>query len=210
MPVSLLRLLRNCSETGSALLLVAACSGGAPADEDAASPRETRGKGSKAAFQDATVELARQLGSKSDAVVIGKVWRTQVFDHGPAGEPGIHTQIVLMTYRTLLGTAQEQVSFWVQGGQLGQRLRRVSRQARFAPGEEVVVFLAADAQDNLWPTDMSAGKWRLERSAAVWRVVADPAEPGTTAGRKASITGEPRVFEVTSLLHALRAPGGGS
>jgi len=96
--------------------------------------------------------------SASDRIVIGRVADVQGEPRGPAGESGVYTRIRVAIERTLLGSEAESVEFWVEGGHTETRARVVSLQARFAVGEEVLVFLA-ERRGALRLTQMGLGKW---------------------------------------------------
>ena len=99
------------------------------------------------------------LAGDSDIVVVGRVVDTTALPNGPHGESGIHTRVTLRADDSVPESGRDTVSFWVHGGRLGNRLRRVVGQARFEPGEEVAVFLRGSAGGALWPTQMARGKW---------------------------------------------------
>lgn len=108
-------------------------------------------------FEDISLE---QLAAASDLVVIGRVEHVDVHPTGPGGQPGIHTRAVVQVAETLRGEHQTIIEVWVHGGRLGDRVRIVSGQATFQPGEDVVLFLFR-AGGGLWPTGMGRGKWTV-------------------------------------------------
>lgn len=101
------------------------------------------------------------LVGHSDRVVLGRVVDVDVVPSGPAGQPGIHTRVLVEVSETLLGRDEALLEVWVQGGELDGRRRVLTGQARFVAGEEVALFLF-EAGGGLWPTAMSLGKWVLE------------------------------------------------
>lgn len=107
-------------------------------------------------------EVARRLVDASDVVVRGRVASTTASAAGPSGEPGIFTRVEIDVEENLRGPADRRVGFWVHGGELGNRRRVLSGQARFEPGEAVVVFLRARPDGALFPTWMQLGKWRFD------------------------------------------------
>jgi hypothetical protein len=102
----------------------------------------------------------QRLAALSDDVVVGRVVELEALPTGPNGIPGIHTLVTLADVRSLKGTSSS--AFWVQGGVLGGRVRRVTGQAAFRVGERVFVFLRRSPEGASWPTRMGLGKWRVE------------------------------------------------
>lgn len=128
------------------------------------------GPASATTFADTTVE---ELVAASELVVVGDVVSTRVFEHGPGGQSGIHTQVRLRVSEVLRGAGRTEVTIWVPGGRIGRRLRRVSGQATFRSGEQVLV-LVHWADGGWWPTGMGRGKWLPSASA---RGFYQPVEP---------------------------------
>jgi hypothetical protein len=112
------------------------------------------------------------LARASRVVTLGTVARTQVLDHGPAGQPGIHTRVTLAVEEAIAGHASTELTFWAHGGRLGNQMRRVVGQAHFAPQEDVATFLFANDDGDLWPTGMARGKWHVVEGAAGERLAA--------------------------------------
>ncbi len=103
------------------------------------------------------------LVAQSDLIVRGSVSATSAHPEGPGGESGIHSRAEIEVHEVLLGdTAIRDVEVWTQGGRIGGRMRAVVGQARFEVLEDVLVFIARDADGHLWVAGMSAGK-RLVR-----------------------------------------------
>ncbi len=71
----------------------------------------------------------------------------------------LSTEVDLATEHTWLGSRESSIRFWVHGGELGDTRRVLAGQARFAPGERVLVFLFAAPDGVLWPQAMAEGKW---------------------------------------------------
>lgn len=103
------------------------------------------------------------LARSSDLVLIGRVERCDVLPEGPHGLPGLHTRVRLGVTEALAGARTNAETLWVHGGRLGRRVRRVSGQAKFEVGEELVVFLFRDPQGALWPSGMARGKWHVRQ-----------------------------------------------
>lgn len=102
------------------------------------------------------------LATRSAVIVVGRVEATLAQPNGPHGLEGIHTRVRFTISETLAGDAHGSLDFWVHGGHLGSRLRHITGQARFAPGEELLLFLFEDPDGALWPSGMARGKWRLQ------------------------------------------------
>lgn len=140
---------------------------------------------SAATFAPITLE---ELARRSDVVVWASVRLTETRPFGPAGLPGIHTRVELDVLATLLGPTSAELELWVQGGVVGNRMRRVEGQAVFHAGEQAVVFLRRRADGVMFPTGMARGKWSMfNRAGAVICVpgaplrAAEPANPPPTA-----------------------------
>jgi hypothetical protein len=132
---------------------------------DALAPHETKRKATLISAERSPLAVDRATD-----VAAGKVRSVRSSSQGPNGESGIHTRITLDVYRTLVGTETTRLSFWIPGGRVENRLRRLSHQPRFVKGEEVVMLLRTDPSGFLWPTGQHP-KWNLDRSQADWRVV---------------------------------------
>jgi hypothetical protein len=107
-------------------------------------------------------ELARQ----SDRIVLGDVRNVTAVPYGPNGQSGIFSRVTLRVDASLPATDGSAIAFWVHGGRIGSRMRRVIGQARFSIGERVAVFLrrgpsveGSQRDAPLWPTQMARGKW---------------------------------------------------
>lgn len=121
-----------------------------------------------------------QLAIESSLVVTGYVEDTDTVDHGPHGLPGIHTRVTLQVDDLVAGNSGSDVTFWVHGGALGNRMRRVIGQATFKKGEAVATFLFDNGVGDLWPTEMARGKWRLL-----------PGDPDTYVAPTVPLDGDP-------------------
>lgn len=132
-----------------------------------AAPLDTGTGAVETAAERQLAELARE----SDVIVLGRIVSTRVEPRGPGGAPGIHTAVTISNPESIKGDTGSSVEFWVQGGKLGGRLRRVVGQATFTPGQEALVFLKSSESNALLPTRMGLGKWTLEaREGATWVV----------------------------------------
>ena len=152
---------------GLALVLAGTIAGLAaaePSAHDAALPSNEPAllEWAQGAEDEASLTLLSELAAKSTIVVAGVVSRTEASPTGPAGARGIHTAVELSEVEVLRGDATGPISFWVQGGVIGDRARRVVGQASFNVGQRVLVFLTQAPNGALWPTRMGLGKWTLE------------------------------------------------
>ncbi len=161
---------------GLTLVLAATIAGLAAAEPSAVLPsNEPRLlEWAQGAEDEASITLLSELATKSTLVVSGVVSATEASPTGPAGARGIHTAVELSGVEVLRGSAAGPVSFWVQGGVIGDRARRVVGQASFSVGQRVLVFLTRAPNGALWPTRMALGKWMVE-----------PCEQGTCAVQQA-------------------------
>lgn len=104
----------------------------------------------------------RDAAQHAHSVVAGEVVAVDAFPSGPQGQPGIHTRITLRTDAALLeddgAPAGGDVEFWMPGGRLGNRLRVLTGQVRFEPGEIVAVLLYTN-HGALWPASLGRAKW---------------------------------------------------
>ena len=113
-----------------------------------------------ATFEATTLE---RLVEQSDQVALGTVLEITVHPEGPAGLSGIHTRVRFGVREVLVGQATSEIEFWVHGGRLGDRLRLVSGQATFSPGEQLVLFLFRTPSGALFPAGMARGKWAVRQ-----------------------------------------------
>ena len=119
------------------------------------------------------------LTRQSDQIVIGHIVETRAYPEGPGHLPGIHTRVRLQVEETLAGQPTTSMEFWVHGGRLGDRMRRVSGQATFRPGEETLVFLFRTPAGVLFPAGMARGKWSLIRAGGeIWVQPSIPLDGG--------------------------------
>jgi hypothetical protein len=124
------------------------------------------GVASATTMRQASVE---ELARASDAVVLGRVAWVDARLEAIAGRRGIYTHVGLEVSEWLKGRGDATVELVVHGGRVGADVARVHGQARFHPGEEVVVFLF-EGGGVRWPTAMSQGKWRVSRTVDGVRV----------------------------------------
>ena len=107
-------------------------------------------------------DLAAAL-ARAELVVSGRVVDMVTFPHSPTGSPGICTRVTLEVERVQRGEAPRRVDFWVLGGRLGDRARRVTGQPTFVLGERVSVLLwSPDVPSIRWLASWRFGKWSLQ------------------------------------------------
>ena len=82
------------------------------------------------------------LSAQAEAVVRGRVSRLE----STAGGPGIVTEVTIRVEETLVGTPATEVRLVLPGGRLGSRTLTVPGTPQVAVGQEVVVFLDAEAR----------------------------------------------------------------
>jgi len=143
-----------------------------------------------------------ELTGRSDAVVRGRVVGSTPKLNAAAGR--ISTFTVVEVIEAIKGAPGKRVTVRQPGGEVGGIGQAVAGAARFAPGEEVVLFLqrAPDDATVFHVLSMSAGKVRLEKRRDALRAVRDldgiafvdpPAAP-----RPARPAGAPAVQVVSS------------
>src|SRR5262245_41584563 len=135
---------------GLALVLAATIAGLAAAEPSTVLPSNEPSllEWAQGAEDEASLTLLSELATKSRLVVSA----TEASPTGPAGTRGIHTAVELSEVEVLRGSAAGPVSFWVQGGVIGNRARRIVGQASFSVGQRVLVFLSRAPNGALWPT----------------------------------------------------------
>lgn len=115
---------------------------------------------------DATVARAldrEALVRGSDAIVAGSVVSVRA-EPGPEGGPEVLTRVeieVWQTFKPLPGGAPARLTLLQTGGSLDGRTLLVHGQARFATGEQVLVFVERVHDGRLIPYGMSQGKFTL-------------------------------------------------
>lgn len=102
------------------------------------------------------------LAAGSVAVVHARVARTEARIGGPNGLGGIYTYVALDVIEYVRGSGPLRTEVVVHGGRVGLEASMIAGQARFAPGEEVVVFLFRGGEA-LWVDGMAMGKWTVVR-----------------------------------------------
>lgn len=131
-----------------------------------------------------------ELTTRADAVVHGRVvGSTPRLD---AGKGRISTFTEVEVTEAVKGAPGKKVMVRQPGGEVGGIGQSVAGAARFAPGEEVVLFLqrAPDDASVFHVLSMSAGKVRLEQKRDARRAVRDldgihfPDQPQATGGVK--------------------------
>jgi hypothetical protein len=122
-------------------------------NQSSAGPRRSLEGGATSVLSRAVDEFTKS----SDIVLLATVASVQARSHGPDRLRGIHSEVSLVAVRVLKGV--EPSSFWVQGGTLGTRARRLIGQATFAPNERVLLFLKRSGNGHYLPLHMTWGKW---------------------------------------------------
>ena len=102
------------------------------------------------------------LTKNSDAVVVGTVGSVQSRMSGDGKR--IITDSEIAVSQTLKGTVPATVVVMQPGGEVGDVGQYVSGVARFATGEEVIVFLEKRG-DRFFVTGLAQGKYRVEHAA---------------------------------------------
>jgi hypothetical protein len=132
----------------------------------------------------AAVLVAADLGELvrgARSVVHGRVVSTGT--QWLEGRRGVETIVTLAVERTLKGTASEEVSFRVPGGQIGPYRSFMPGAPAFSEGEDVVVFLGGDGPAIPHLVGFSQGVYRV-RGIGGLRVV----RPGVPAPSGAAST----------------------
>jgi hypothetical protein len=127
------------------------------------------------------------LTHTADRVLVG----TCVESHAEliGGQP--YTRLVFVVGETVKGQASTSLEVCLPGGEYqGQRLY-LAGMPRFAPGEEVVLFLTGpDRLGHPWPVGLGQGKFRVQRNpAAKPRVFQDTGEAQLYGAPGASLDG---------------------
>jgi hypothetical protein len=119
------------------------------------------------------------LVAASDVIVLGQV--DAIASGIDPGVDGIYTYITIQPSEILKGPANDGPIVIKQlGGLVGNRGVHVPGQARFAEGEEVLVFLGARPRDgSLQTIGLWQGKWAIETVATTGQGVATKREPET-------------------------------
>ncbi|HEY8207559.1 MAG TPA: hypothetical protein VIG99_08765 [Myxococcaceae bacterium] len=128
-----------------------------------------------------------ELTGRSDAVVRGRVVGSTPKMNAAAGRISTFTEVEVT--ETIKGAPGRRITVRQPGGEVGGIGQSVAGAARFAPGEEVVLFLmrAPDDAAVFQVLSMSAGKVRLEKKRDALRAVRDldgihfPDQPAQTA-----------------------------
>jgi len=114
-----------------------------------------------------------ELTGRSDAVVRGRVVGSTPKMNAAAGRISTFTEVEVT--EAIKGTPGKRLTVRQPGGEVGGIGQAVAGAARFAPGEEVVLFLqrATDDATVFHVLGMSAGKVRLEKKRDALRAVRD-------------------------------------
>jgi hypothetical protein len=104
-----------------------------------------------------------ELTRRSDAVVRGTVQRAE--SRWSADGRRILTDVEISVAEALKGSPGKRVIVQQPGGVVGDIGQKVSGQASFQVGEEVVVFLGRHGDQRYQVTGMAQGKFRVERSS---------------------------------------------
>jgi hypothetical protein len=114
-----------------------------------------------------------ELTGRSDAVVRGRVVGSTPKLNAAAGRITTFTQVEVT--EAIKGAPGKRITVRQPGGEVGRIGQSVAGAARFAPGEEVVLFLSRAPDDAavFQVLSMSAGKVRLEKKREALRAVRD-------------------------------------
>jgi hypothetical protein len=116
-----------------------------------------------------------QRATRSDRIVVASV--ASVDYQKAANANRIYTITTLKVIEPIKGTAQKDMHLVVRqiGGQIGEWSQYVSGDARFEVGQEVVVFLRHDQQDDLhFLVGMAQGKIDVNLDADQVGIIAQP------------------------------------
>jgi len=136
-----------------------------------------------------------ELTERSDAVVRGRVVGSTPKMNAAAGRISTFTEVQVI--EAIKGAPGKRVTVQQPGGVVGGIGQSVAGAAKFAPGEEVVLFLARAPDDAsvFQVLGMSAGKVRLEKKLDSLRAVrdldgiafVDPPAPKRPAGQAPAV-----------------------
>lgn len=106
-----------------------------------------------------------ELVSRADAIFIGKVLAVHCGRDSSHGE--IYTIVTLEVQSELKGRASSDgsVRIRVDGGQVGNEIEVVQGAPRFAPEEDVLVFLSRMSDEDYQVLEMSQGKFSLRQDS---------------------------------------------
>lgn len=152
-----------------------------------------------------TAELAR----KADLIVRGTVLRSE--SHWTGDHRRIVTDVEVSVAEALKGSPAKTVVIEQPGGEVGNLGQYVEGVARFALGEEVIVFLERRPGERYLVAGMAQGKFRVERSSDgkaafaipedVDALVLDPTTRQPTSAHAAPIKVEALRDVVKAALH---------
>jgi len=131
-----------------------------------------------------------ELATRAEAVVRGRVVSSTARRDAASGRIFTYTEVEVT--EAVKGAPGKKVTVRQPGGEVGGIGQSVAGAARFAPGEEVVLFLEKardEASTSFQVLSMSAGKVRLEKRLSSVRAVRDldgiqfPDQPAKDAAR---------------------------
>jgi hypothetical protein len=148
-----------------------------------------------------------ELARKSELVVRGTVGR--IDSHWTGDHRRIVTDVEIQVIEALKGAPAKVVVVEQPGGEVGNLGQRVEGVARFASGEEVVVFLERRGGERYLLSGMAQGKYRVERSSDGKAVFAVPEDVGDAlvvdpATRQPSVA-RASSFEIGALRKLVKA-----
>lgn len=111
-----------------------------------------------------------ELTRSADAIVQGTVRRMESRWSGDGRR--IVTDVEIQVAEALKGQPGDTVLVTLPGGRMGELGQKVSGEASFAPGEEVVVFLQRRGPQAFRVSAMAQGKYQVQRSPDGTRVMA--------------------------------------
>lgn len=152
------------------------------------------------------------LVARADRIAVGRVARQEA--RWAAGHDAIVTEVTIDVARSVKGSLSpgDRVVVLREGGELGDVGMRVEGAARFAPGEEVLVFLERRGDGATWTVGMAQGKLRIETVGGKRYVRGDTRGLTFLPGGPATSSPAPRPLddlleEIAALVH--RAAGQG-
>jgi len=125
-----------------------------------------------------------QMAQESELIVHGTVVRVDAQLAGSSR--AIESLVTLQVTDTLKGAAGEQTVFRVPGGKVGRYRSVMVGAPRFAPGDEVFLFLKGRAPAIAMPYGLSQGVYRVARSGGTALVT-----PVIVAGVGRVVRGDP-------------------
>ncbi|HYV44598.1 MAG TPA: hypothetical protein VFA20_07025 [Myxococcaceae bacterium] len=155
-----------------------------------------------------------ELTDRSDAVVRGRVVGSTPKMNAAAGRISTFTEVQVI--EAIKGAPGKRITVRQPGGEVGGIGQAVEGAARFAPGEEVVLFLqrAPDDATVFHVLSMSAGKVRLEKKRDALRAVRDldgiafvdpaPSRPAAPSPNKVQVVSSEDLGDANQFLGRVR------